>query len=197
MSGVRFVCLAALAVLAIPQSPTSSSATVADPDAYAVYSTHIRRAYAHCKQTLLIQETTGATYGVDEPGKCIHAPVAEQQRMQEVLADYAAHKNEDWKLEPRFTIEQPYHLLTKAETDEFTDFQMQRKKPSRAHAKLFRQTDDLIRLGRVFFNRDRTLAIALMSHWCGGLCGEEYWGVYEKREGVWVPLDWNQCSVMS
>lgn len=187
-------------VLSLAQHQAPVQEQIAD-DAYAVYSTVLRHpVWDHLDndRILLIEDTTGETYGgTGEPAQCIHAPAAEQKRLEELLADYAAHKSETWKLAPRFTISRTYRMLTKAEADEFSNFRFRGKKPSGANAKLFRQSEDLIRLGRVFFNSDRTLALVMVSNYCGGLCGGQDWRVLEKRQGAWVTLPWNQCMTVS
>jgi tetratricopeptide (TPR) repeat protein len=146
---------------------------------------------------LLIAEDSGATYGGMDPNKCIEAPEKYQQQMKEVLADYAERKAAKVKLQSRLRITRPFRLLTSAECDQFVDWRFRGKKPSPELAALFAQTPDLIRLSQVFFDRDHTLAMVLVSNYCGGLCGGELWHILVKRNGSWVDENWTRCRTIS
>ena len=172
----------------------------ADDDTYAVYSAVLAHpVWDHVDHDalLLIAEDTGATYGGMEPTKCIQAPQKYHKQMEEVLTDYAGRKSAPVKLQPRFRILRPFRLLTSAECEQFVQFRFRGKEPSPELTRLFAQTPDLIRLSQVFFNRDHTLAMVLVSNYCGGLCGGERWRILLKRNGSWIDEDWSTCMTIS
>ncbi len=60
-----------------------------------------------------------------------------------------------------------------------------------------RQTPDLPILSQVFFDNSHTLALVLISNYCGGLCSGEKWHVLLKRNEPWVAQDWTRCMTIS
>ncbi|HEY7306327.1 MAG TPA: hypothetical protein VH601_19540 [Bryobacteraceae bacterium] len=146
---------------------------------------------------LLIAEDTGATYGDMEPADCIEPPPEYRKQMDQILASYALRKSHQARLQPRFHITRPYKLLSEAEARQFTDFRFRGKQPDSRLSELFRQTPDLIRLSQVFFSKDHTVAMVLVSNYCGGLCGGEKWRMLVKRNGVWIDKEWARCTIIS
>lgn len=172
----------------------------ATDDTYAVYSAvllHPIWNHADDDPLLLIAETTGSTYGGTEPADCIKAPPEYKKAMDQIFASYKARKSLKTQLEPRFRITRPYTLLTEVESNQFGDFRFRGKEPNPALARLFRQTPDLIRLSQVFFSQDHTVAMVLVSNYCGGLCGGEKWRILIKRNGAWIDEDWVGCMTIS
>jgi tetratricopeptide (TPR) repeat protein len=177
-----------------------SAAPVWGDDTYAVYSAvllHPVWDHADSDTLLLIAESTGATYGGMDPGKCIEAPAAYQKQVDQALADYAARKSLKVQLRPDFRITRPYKLLSDADTQQFVNFRFRGAAPDPKLARLFSETPDLIRLSQVFFDQNHTLAMVLVSNYCGGLCGGEKWRILIKRKGVWVDQDWARCMTIS
>lgn len=169
-------------------------------DTYAVYSTvllHPIWNHVDDDSLLLIAEETGATYGGMDPAECIKAPLAYQKRLDQILASYQATKSRKVRLEPRFRITRRYKLLNHTESQQFGDFRFRGKQPPPGLAALFHQTPDLIRLSPVFFSDDHTMAIVLVSNYCGGLCGGEKWRILVKRNGAWIDEDWTACTTIS
>jgi peroxiredoxin len=169
-------------------------------DTYAVYSAVLAHPvwdHADNDSLLLIAEDVGATYGGMEPTECIHAPQKYQKQMDEVFADYAGRKSAKVKLQSRFAITRAFRLLTSAECDQFVQSRFRGKQPSPELTRLFAQTPDLIRLSQVFFNSNHTLAMVLVSNYCGGLCGGEKWRILAKRNNGWVDEDWSTCTTIS
>jgi cytochrome c biogenesis protein CcmG, thiol:disulfide interchange protein DsbE len=178
----------------------ASSSPLAKDDVYAVYSAVLAHPvwdHVDDDSLLLISEETGATYGGMEPANCIQPPAEYRTAFDEVLSDYAARKDAKARLEPRFYISRPYRLLNSEEGGQSTQSRFQGKEPGPELAALFRQTPDLFRLSQVFFNHDHTLAMVLVSNYCGGLCGGEKWRVLVKRNGAWVDEDWTTCETIS
>ena len=64
-------------------------------------------------------------------------------------------------------------------------------------ANLFAQTMDLVRLSQVFFDHDHTLALVLVSNYCGGLCWGEKWRVLTQHKGAWMDENWTSCMTVS
>jgi hypothetical protein len=122
--------------------------------------------------------------------------------MDEVLAAYSAHHSETIQLRPAFHILRPYKLVTDAEarlfqTSRIGDKRVSNPTPTPALTRLFAQASDIIRLGPVFFNHQRTLAIVSVSNWCGGLCGGQAWRIFIKRDHVWIEQSWSRCTLVS
>jgi hypothetical protein len=61
----------------------------------------------------------------------------------------------------------------------------------------FRFSADLFGLTDVFFNSNRTLALAGFSAFCGPLCGRFSWVAFAKAGGKWEQLPWSACSVFN
>lgn len=148
-------------------------------DEYAVYSTVLPHPIWNRPdddRLLLIAESTGKTYYGMDPGECIHASPPYEKQLAEVLADYHARQGTEQHLEPRFRIKRPYKLLTDDEAQQFVKARAEHEAPrDPALAKLFVETPDLIRISQVFFDKKRTVALVLVSNYCGGLCGGEIW----------------------
>jgi hypothetical protein len=132
-----------------------------------------------------------------DPTNCIHAPAEYERALDQIFASYKARKARKARLQPRFRITRPYKLLNDAESKQFGEFRFRGKEPDPTLAALFRRTPDLIRLSQVFFSEDHTVAMVLVSNYCGGLCGGEKWRILVKRNGAWIDEDWVGCMTMS
>ena len=170
-------------------------------DTYAVYSTvllHPVWDHSDASGLLLIAGTTGATYGGMDPEECIAAPGPYKERLKQAIAYYKARQSVKVQLRPDFRIPRPYRLLSEKESEEFVNLRFRGSAPTDARlAPLFKQTVDLIHLSQVFFDHDHTLAMVLVSNYCGGLCGGEKWRVLTKRNGIWVDENWAGCMTIS
>src|SRR5438876_12413537 len=57
---------------------------------------------------------------------------------------------------------------------------------------------DLFWLGDVYFNQSHTLALTAISTYCGPLCGQTLWKIFEKSStGQWEERPWVVCSAVS
>jgi hypothetical protein len=138
----------------------------------------------------LIADTTAR--GVPEV-PCAFPPSGEESRFAEVLADFTRRKNTPAKLEPAFRIGKPFRLLNRDEVAEFEGRHLSGS-PIGSNPK----ATDLFRLTDVYFSQDRTLALAEISTWCGGLCGLWQWKVFEKsKEGTWDERKWAACTTIA
>jgi hypothetical protein len=77
------------------------------------------------------------------------------------------------------------------------NFRFRGTAPDPSLTKIFTQTPDLIRLSPVFFSKDHTLAMVLVSNYCGSLCGGERWHVLIRRNDAWTGENWVVCSTIS
>ena len=62
----------------------------------------------------------------------------------------------------------------------------------------FRGVSDYFTLSDMYFNQAGTLALTALSSWCGGLCAQSQWRVFEKADnGRWVELQWGLCGTIA
>jgi hypothetical protein len=99
------------------------------------------------------------------------------------------------RLEHSLKLDKPYELLSPEEAASFMD--PRRVPPSPELAKRLSGATDLITLGTVYFNRNRTLALVRVTNWCGRACGTSNWRIFEKSGGEWEERDWIRCRVMA
>jgi hypothetical protein len=173
-----------------------------DKDAYAIYSlmlTNPKTSHGpDGNPRYLIADTT--TPGVPET-PCIAPPVDRRGDFQEVLADYAKRKETPRVLKRALSIRYPYILLNAEEVKAFEESHMQSQvplDPPQVVDDRFKDVADLFRLGDVYFNQNRTLALTFFSSWCGSLCALWEWRVFEKLEsGAWVERAWVGCTTVA
>lgn len=62
----------------------------------------------------------------------------------------------------------------------------------------FRGLTDVFTLSDVYFNERRTLALTVVSSWCGDLCALYQWKVFEKLDtGKWEERQWVGCVTVA
>jgi hypothetical protein len=60
------------------------------------------------------------------------------------------------------------------------------------------KSKDLFYLGDVYFNKSHTLALTAISTYCGPLCGQWLWKIFEKSStGQWESRPWVGCRADS
>ena len=198
----RSRCLVFLLSAVLYGFQQSAASVEIDKDAYAIYSLMLTNPKtSHGPDTnprYLIADTT--VPGVPET-PCVAPPADRRGDFQEVLADYAKRKKTPRVLKRALSIRKPYVLLNAVEAEAFAKSRMQPQVPTdppQVADDQFKDVADLFRLGDVYFNQDRTLALTSVSSWCGGLCGLWRWRVFEKLEsGAWVERDWVGCSTIA
>jgi hypothetical protein len=85
--------------------------------------------------------------------------------------------------------------LNADEVREFVEIHSLRRTPYPNPKELFRKTTDLFRLGDVYFNQRRTLALTAISTYCGSLCGSSTWKIFGKTpNGQWEEKPWVTCK---
>lgn len=165
-------------------------------DTYAIYSlllTNPTTAGLDTNERYLIAPTTVP----GDPGiLCVEPPKGREAEFKEVLADYDKRKNTPFPLKPLLHITERYVILTEEDVKAFSNERLvgSKNKPSDER---FRGVTHLFRLGDVYFNPQRTLALVQLSTWCGSLCGRWDWRVFEKVDGKWEERHWVRCGAVS
>jgi hypothetical protein len=110
---------------------------------------------------------------------CVAPPAQYESRWNEVLAEYNAGAP-SVPLERSLSIVKPYYLITPGVSTPLEGVR------------------DIFRLTNVYFNKDRTLALAGVGTSCGSLCGVFQWLIFEKSpEGRWKTVTpARSCTVM-
>ena len=114
---------------------------------------------------------------------CVRVPPQYEMAYQEILDEYDRRKDKPVKLERALNIAKQYELLN---ADDMP-----------IHSPL-RKSTDLFWLGDVYFNHSHTLALTAISTYCGPLCRQKLWKVFEKSSaGQWQERPWVGCSAVS
>jgi hypothetical protein len=178
------------------QNNNVSADSEREKDVYTIYSLILNNPFTNHgpdhNERILIAATT-ATHGPQEP--CVVPPKERERPFREVRADYERRKEQSRELKSAFSIRKPYLLL---KADDVTAFMKERWPTPTPEAKVpderFRGATDVFTLSEVYFNPRRTLALAEVSSWCGGLCGMHQWRVFEKSNtGKWEERPWVTC----
>lgn len=193
---VLVVCVALIAgqpKAAAPQDlPTDRTV-----DTYSVYDAALVGAifdHPDDAMTYFISDHTGQTYDVPDVSKCVQPPKEDQWAFAEAVADFRAQQGKVYRLENYFTLKQRKLLLV-APNDEAVI----RKKLSTAQHISNPQLDeatDIIRLSNVGFSHDRSLAIVIVSNYCGNMCGGEKWRIFTRSDNGWAEQQYT-CFVWS
>ena len=192
-----------LASLGQRTEPTRTVAQELPPDritdTYSVYEAALHNPlvgdHTGEPKVYFIADRTGQTYGVADPDKCIDAPEADRQTLEQAVNDFQAQSGNVYRIVNRFNLNgRKVRLLNETEEKRLENWLFSgkdRPEPSLADA------TDIIRLSRVGFSSDRTLAIVIVSNYCGGLCGSERWRVFKRNKDGWVEQQWNKCLILS
>jgi hypothetical protein len=134
--------------------------------------------------TLMIAGKTAGPRSLSDLQECVVLPAEYQSRWNELLTDFNRNGSVE-TIESRLKISKRYLVLTPEEVADFTfnwDRLPEYQKPLNPK---FEGARHLFYLGKVYFNRDRTLAVTSISAACGSLCGRGGWRVFEKKGMVW------------
>jgi len=176
----------------VPAVPADQKA-----DLYAIYSTVLGRpALSHpdTNRIYVIRDITGTAYS-QEPADCIGVPSEYQSRFGELLEDFAKRRNQKYRLERALSIARDYELLDDAGIARFLK---ERERDAAPQEDRFAGAVDVITLGNVYFDRQRTLALVVMNSFCGNLCGFQSWRIFERRDkDTWVERPWVHCYTIS
>ncbi len=159
-------------------------------DLHALYSLVLERPPIRLdgNSVYLIQDTTGEFYSEIDPAQCIKPDPEDREAFDEILAAYAAGKTKRHLIQPRMRTAKPFQLVDEAVARVFIE--LRRPRPTtdpKEFARQFPQSTHLIRLGNVYFNRLRTLAMVSISAYCGPTCGQQILAIYRKgSDGTWA-----------
>jgi hypothetical protein len=130
---------------------------------------------------------------------CVRPPIERNGDFREVLADYERRKATQRQIKPMFSVPKPYVLLTADEVNPIIQQQPSLDRYGQSSTdERFRGVTHLFRLTDVYFNPSRTLALTAISPWCGGMCSQHQWKVFEKLDsGKWEERQWVTCWTIS
>lgn len=127
------------------------------------------------------------------PAECVTPPKDREAQFKEVMADFAARKG-NRVLTRRFSISKPYQLLSDADAAKFAKERFDSGEPQSR----FKGVIDIFIFADVYFSKNGRLALTAMSTWCGNLCGQHSWRIFEKNtNGDWQELPWVTCFTIA
>jgi hypothetical protein len=195
---LRLICVLLLVAPIIPafQQDTTSSDSERDKDVYAIYSLMLSKAHPTALNERYLMASTTVPGYPEIP--CVQPPIERNGDFREVLADYERRKTIQRQLKPMFSLPKPYVFLTGDEVNKVMQEQgYVSRRGEKPPDERFRGVTDIFLLSDVYFNPRRTIALTAIFSWCGGLCGERSWVVFEKLDGKWKQLPWVKCFVVS
>ena len=130
---------------------------------------------------------------------CVRVPTQYEAAYQEILDEYHRRKDKPVKLERALNIAKPYELLNADDVREYVAIHSGYLRiPDPNPKELLRKAQDLFWLGDVYFDHSHTLALTAISTYCGGLCGQMLWKIFEKSPtGQWEGRLWVACSAIA
>jgi hypothetical protein len=130
---------------------------------------------------------------------CVRVPPQYEMAYQEVLDEYNRRKDKPVKLERALNIVKRYELLNADDVSEYVAIHSgYLRPPSPNPQEVLRKSTDLFYLGDVYFDKSHRLALTAISTYCGGLCGQWLWKVFEKSStGQWESRPWVGCSAIA
>jgi len=193
--------------------PLQSSALAQSTDAYAIYSALISASpivrsgpgnVPTDDQIYLIDAMTITDRsGFGPPGgrsfftaeSCLKVPPLDDAGFREIVADYNLRKNTPAALKRLFTFSKPYQLLTASESDRFLR-EAQEATPPVNRNPLYSKSKRVFRLGDVYFNKARTLAVVFFSVYTTAANGSGSWRAFRKAaNGQWqTNTSWATCT---
>jgi hypothetical protein len=199
-----------------------SSALAQAPDVYAIYSTLIATSpvvrsgsgnVPTGDEIYLIDATTVTDRsGFGPPGgrsfftaeSCLKVPPLDDSDFREILSDYNQRKNTPAALKRQFTFPKPYQLLTAAEVDRFLREALEASPKVRApnvpppvnKNPLYQKSKRVFRMGDVYFNKARSLAVVFFSVYTTSADGSGSWKAFRKlANGQWQTNNsWATCT---
>src|SRR5262249_22310511 len=169
---------------------TYRRSTIQQQEEYAVYSTVINENSPHERfKLLVIQDRTGMHGESDE--HLINVCQSLTRRMpsleKETLADFQAKSKRPYPLRPTLELKVPYKLISEKELGEF--FGKEYIKWDSFYEK-YPQSQGVMELSRVGFNRNRTQALVYRGNQSDGLAGAGGFVLLTKENGLWTIKEW-------
>lgn len=128
-----------------------------------------------------------------DPHVAVQFPEKYRRDGEEALKDFDAHCHERWSLGGGdWSVKEPLLLLSPKEQNEFRFLRFRGNEgglPPETIAK-YKGAATLISFSGVFFSQNRTVAMVYATHWCGALCGEDFWTAFVLENGVWKQQRW-------
>jgi hypothetical protein len=131
-------------------------------------------------------------------------PPLDDAGFREILADYNLRKNTSAALKRQFTFTKPYQLLTSVEADRFLREALEATPQVRApnvtppvnRNPLYPKSKRVFRMGDVYFNKSRTLAVVFFSVYTTPQDGSGSWKAFRKgASGQWQTNNsWTTCT---
>jgi len=135
---------------------------------------------------------------------CMKVPPVDDAAFREILSDYNLRKNAPATLKRQFTFSKPYQLLTSVEADRFLREALESNPAVRApnvtppvnKNPLYQKSKRVFRMGDVYFNKSRTLAVVFFSVYTTPQDGSGSWKAFRKAaNGQWQTNNsWTTCT---
>jgi hypothetical protein len=204
---LRQVCLRLIPFLILCQSTLLGQVNqlplYKDAAAYEVYSAILNSPEAvrlSKSKTFVIRRETlrnsGAVLDSEAPPRPCLWPDAESATIiGTAIDDYVKVNKTKWLLQEKFKLEIPYKLIRSEMVFSLID-PLTKNEDWTEFYKRYPDSGGFIDLSAVGFNADKSVAVVSKGRWCGELCGEGGYHVLQKKDGKWVPLEWNgeRCS---
>ena len=172
----------------IPRIPADRRA-----DTYDVYSAALARSHDPGIKRYLVQELSASC---GSPQACVKLPARYHAKLNELVRDSAALTGKQFRLERRFKVSVGYEFVTADQAKQVITL-MNSPAHSTDEVEIFRGATDLITLGNVYFDRNRTLAAVYTTESCGGQCGYGAWRIFTRNgKGGWEERDWASCVLL-
>jgi hypothetical protein len=118
-------------------------------------------------------------------------PPTHQQSWDEAVADFNARGARSITLDRSFNLRKPYQLLTEADVSAFRNTIVTFPGQVAIPDARFQGAKASYSVSDVFFNKNQTLGLVFVTHYCGGLCGRGEWRVFERPvDGEWRGVPW-------
>jgi hypothetical protein len=134
------------------------------------------------------------------PHFAVHPAADRLQDFNELLEDFDRRCHERVLLTVgSFPNTLPVRLLTELEQDEFisTRWDQNAGEYGDQIAARYKGAPGLSSFSQVYFNAHHTLAMVYATDWCGGLCVQSFWEVFDFKDGAWTRLAWKNDTIMS
>jgi hypothetical protein len=135
---------------------------------------------------------------------CMKVPPVDDAGFREILGDYNLRKNTPAALKRQFTFSKPYQLLSSVEADRFLREALESNPKVKApnvtpppnKNPLYQKSKRVFRLGDVYFNISRTLAVVFFSVYTTPQEGTGSWRAFRKAaNGQWQTNNaWSTCA---
>jgi hypothetical protein len=185
-----------VALIATIGSSQTSSSKYDDAEAYAVYSAVLFKEWpvVDAKATNLVIQLETSDYPHYGKGQsfCLVSATGEEPAYDPVIEAYKEINKTPWLLQPKFTTDISYELVSKSEILSF--FATKGVEGWRDFYVKYPKSGGYNVLSAVGFNPDKTIAIVYVGHSCGGLCGGGSYHVLTKKDRIWTEIPWHGAS---